>query len=137
MHEPAQSPSRSVLNSANRHGTGFFHQIFDRGFNWVVASEAVVDIGILARVAAQSWVAYDLTGSSLWVGAVAAFRAVPSFFSPAIAAYIGNHVNHRLLVATMRAFIGILAIIQAILIGTGTIRPWHQAILTLLTGWLG
>lgn len=134
MHEPAQSSSRSVLNSVNRHGAEFFHQLFDRGFNWVVASEAVVDIGVLARVAAQSWVAYDLTGSSLWVGAVATFRAIPSFLSPAIAAYIGNHVNHRLLVATMRVFIGILAIIQAILIGTDTIRPWHQAVLTLLTG---
>ena len=134
MHEPAHSSSRSVLNSVDRHGAGFFQQLFDRGFNWIVASEAVVDIGVLARVAAQSWVAYDLTGSSLWVGAVAAFRAVPSFLSPAIAAYIGNHVNHRLLVATMRAFIGILAIIQAILIGTGAMRPWHQAVLTLCTG---
>ncbi len=134
MHEPAQSSSRSVLNSVNRHGAEFFHQLFDRGFNWVVASEAVVDIGVLARVAAQSWVAYDLTSSSLWVGAVATFRAVPSFLSPAIAAYIGNRVNHRLLVATMRAFIGILAIVQAILIGTDTMRPWHQAVLTLLTG---
>lgn len=134
MHEPTQSSSRSVLNSVNRHGAEFFHQLFDRGFNWVVASEAVVDIGVLARVAAQSWVAYDLTQSSLWVGAVAAFRAVPSFFSPAIAAYIGNRVNHRFLVAAMRAFIGVLAIIQAILIGTDTMRPWHQAVLTLLTG---
>ena len=134
MHEPAQSSSRSVLNSVNKRGANFFHQLFDRGFNWIVASEALVDIGVLARVAAQSWVAYDLTGSSLWVGAVAAFRAVPSFFSPAIAAYIGNHVNHRLLVAAMRAFIGILAVVQAILIGTGAMRPWHQAVLTLLTG---
>ena len=134
MREPAQSSYRSVLSSVNRHGAEFFHQLFDRGFNWIVASEAVVDIGVLARVAAQSWVAYDLTQSSLWVGAVAAFRAVPSFLSPAIAAYVGNHVNHRLLVATMRAFIGILAIVQAILIGTGMMRPWHQALLTLFTG---
>ena len=134
MHEPAQSSYRSVLSSVNRHGTEFFHQLFDRGFNWIVASEAVVDIGVLARVAAQSWVAYDLTQSSLWVGAVAAFRAVPSFLSPAIAAYIGNHVNHRFLVAAMRACIGVLAIIQAILIGTGAMRPWHQAVLTLFTG---
>lgn len=118
----------------NKRGAGVFHQIFDRGFSWIVASEAVVDIGVLARVAAQSWVAYDLTQSSLWVGVVAAFRAVPSFLSPAIAAYIGNHVNHRFLVASMRAFIGVLAIIQAILIGTGTMRPWHQGVLTLLTG---
>ena len=34
----------------------------------------------------------------------------------------------------MRAFIGILAIVQAILIGTGAMRPWHQAVLTLFTG---
>ena len=134
MNEPAHSSSRSFLSSVNRHGADVFHQLSDRGFNWVVASEAIVDIGILARVAAQSWVAYDLTQSSLWVGAVAAFRAVPSFLSPAIAAYIGNRVNHRILVAAMRAFIGLLAIVQAILIGTNTMRPWHQAVLTLLTG---
>lgn len=134
MREPAQSPYRTFRSSVDKRRTSFFHQLFDRGFNWIVASEAVVDIGVLARVAAQSWVAYDLTQSSLWVGAVASFRAAPSFLSPAIAAYIGNHVNHRLLVAAMRAFIGILAIIQAILIGTNTIRPWHQAVLTLLTG---
>ncbi len=134
MNEPVNPSSRSFLSSVNRHSTDFFHQLFDRGFNWIVASEAVVDIGVLARVAAQSWVAYDLTQSSLWVGAVAAFRAVPSFFSPAIAAYIGNHVNHRALVAAMRAFIAFLAIVQAILIGTGAMRPWHQGILTLLTG---
>ena len=34
----------------------------------------------------------------------------------------------------MRAFIGILAIVQAILIGAGAIRPWHQMVLTLFTG---
>ena len=134
MREPAQSSSQSILSNVNRRGANVLHQLFDRGFTWIVASEAVVDIGVLARVAAQSWVAYDLTVSSLWVGAVAAFRAIPSFLSPAIAAYIGNHVNHRFLVAAMRACIGILAIIQAILIGTGAMRPWHQAVLTLFTG---
>ena len=117
-----------------RRSYGLMNRLFDRGFNWVVASEAFVDIGVLARVAAQSWVAYDLTGSSLWVGTVAAFRAIPSFLSPAIAAYIGNHVDHRILIAAMRSFIGVLAIIQAILIGTGHMRPWHQVVLTLLTG---
>lgn len=127
-----REPGTSRVGST-RSPYGLVKQLFDRGFNWVVASEAFVDIGILARVAAQSWVAYDLTGSSLWVGAVAAVRAIPSFLSPAIAGYIGNHVDHRILVAAMRAFIGVLAIIQAILIGTGHMRPWHQVVLTLLT----
>ena len=40
----------------------------------------------------------------------------------------------RLLIGTMRAFIGILAIVQAILIGTGAMRPWHQMVLTLFAG---
>ncbi len=89
---------------------------------------------MLARVAAQSWVAYDLTGSSLWVGTVAAIRAIPSFISPAFIAIIANRFDHRWLIASMRVFIGILAVVQAILIGTGTMRPWHQMVLTLLTG---
>ena len=121
-YRPLRRPS-VVLNRTLQHG-----------FARLVASEALVDIGILARVAAQSWVAYDLTGSSLWVGSVAAVRAVPSFISPAFTAIVANRFDHRLLIASMRAFIGILAIIQAILIGTGTMRPWHQMVLTLFTG---
>ena len=109
-------------------------QTLQHGFARLVASEALVDIGVLARVAAQSWVAYDLTGSSLWVGSVAAIRAVPSFITPAFAAVIANRFDHRLLIASMRAFIGALAVVQAILIGTGAMRPWHQMVLTLFTG---
>ena len=121
-HRPFRSPG-AILNRTLQHG-----------FARLVASEALVDIGILARVAAQSWVAYDLTGSSLWVGSVAAVRAVPSFISPAFTAIVANRFDHRLLIASMRAFIGILAIIQALLIGTGNMRPWHQMGLTLFTG---
>ena len=117
-----------------RNRGGILDQTLRHGFARLVTSEALVDIGILARVAAQSWVAHDLTGSSLWVGSVAAVRAVPSFISPAFAAVIANRFDHRLLVASTRTFIGILAIIQAILIGTGTMRPWHQAVLTLFNG---
>ena len=68
LHDPAHTSPHSFRKRVNGNSTGFLRQLFDRGFNWVVASEAVVDIGMLARVAAQSWVAYDLTSSTLWVG---------------------------------------------------------------------
>ena len=100
----------------------------------LIASESFVDFAVLARVAAQSWVAYDLTGSSFWVGAVAGVRAVPSLISPGLVAGIADRFNRRMLIAAMRSSIGILAIVQALLIATGAMRPWHQMALTLFTG---
>ena len=138
LDEPLTQPPSRRLGARRfrplRRGSLTLKRTLQHGFARLVTSEAVVDVGLLARVAAQSWVAYDLTSSSLWVGAVAAFRAVPSFVSPAFAAHIVNRFNHRLLISAMRAFIGILAIIQAVLIGTGRMQPWHQAVLTLFTG---
>ena len=38
------------------------------GFTRLLASQALFDIGAVARTAAQSWVTYDLIGSNLRVG---------------------------------------------------------------------
>ena len=52
------------------------------GFARLLASQALFDIGAVARTAAQSWVMYDLTGSNLWVGLVSGIRALPILVLP-------------------------------------------------------
>ena len=47
------------------------------GFARLLASEALFDIGAVARTAAQSWVMYALTDSNLWVGLVSGMRSIP------------------------------------------------------------
>ena len=124
------SPRHRPIRTWGRH----LQQLSEQGSLRLIASEALIEVGILARIAAQSWVAYDLTASSLWVGVVASARAIPSLICPFLSRSIVDRFDHRLLAASMRGFIGVLAVIQAILIGTGRMLPWHQLVLTLLTG---
>ena len=53
-------------------------------FSRLLASQALFDIGAVARTVVQSWVMYDLTGSNLWVGLVSrrprASRPCPADF---------------------------------------------------------
>ncbi len=130
--ETERIAARQIGPVRRRHD--FFNTLFQRGFAQLIASEALVDIGVLARVAAQSWVAYDLTGSNLSVGVVAGIRAVPSLIVPIFAGAIADRFNRRMLVAVARLLLALIAIIQGILIGTGIMHPWHQLTLALASG---
>lgn len=104
------------------------------GFSRLLLSEMLFDIGILARIAADSWLAYDITGSNLWVGIVAGARAVPKFLFPLFSGVIADRLNRRLLVSLTRYALALFCIVQAILIATGIMNQWHQVALAFLSG---
>ena len=63
------------------------------GFACLLASQALFDIGAVARTAAQSWVMYELTGSNLWAELVSGMHAIPILvfvFAGAIAHFTTN-----------------------------------------------
>lgn len=105
-----------------------------RGFSQLLGYAAVVDIAAVGRTAAQSWVAYDLTGSNLWVGAVAGIRSVPVLLVPILAGAVIDRYDRRMLIATVLVLQSMLAIVQAVLIGTDTMEPWHQIVLAFVAG---
>ena len=104
------------------------------GFSRLLLSEALYDIGILARIATDSWLAYDITGSNLWVGIVAGARAIPKFLFPLFSGVIADRLDRRLLVSSTRYALAFLCLVQAILIGTGVMNEWHQVALAFLAG---
>ena len=104
------------------------------GFARLLASEALFDIGAVARTAAQSWVMYDLTGSNLWVGLVSGTRSIPILILPIFAGAIADRFDKRKLLAFVRVGLAIVSIIQAILLALGIIQPWHMLALALAAG---
>ena len=104
------------------------------GFTRLLASEALFDIGAVARTAAQSWVMYDLTGSNLWVGLVSGMRSIPVLILPIFAGAIADRFDKRKLLAIVRVGLAIVSIIQAILIALEIIEPWHMLALALAAG---
>lgn len=105
-----------------------------RGVAQLLASEAVFDIGTLSHTAAMSWVAYELTDSTLWVGAVAGVRAVPMLLLPVFAGATADRFDRRRVIGAVRLFQAIIIAIQALMIGTSTMDPWHQLVFALLSG---
>ena len=104
------------------------------GFTRLLASQALFDIGAVARTAAQSWVMYDLTGSNLWVGLVSGVRALPILVFPIFAGAIADRFDKRKLLAFVRIGLAIVSIIQALLIALDILEPWHMLALALAAG---
>lgn len=104
------------------------------GFARLLASQALFDIGAVARTAAQSWVMYDLTGSNLWVGLVSGMRSIPILVFPIFAGAIADRFDKRKLLAFVRVGLAVVSIVQALLIALDIIEPWHMLALALAAG---
>ena len=104
------------------------------GFARLMASEAFFDIGVMARTAAQSWVIYDITGSNLWVGAVAGVRAIPVLLLPVFSGAVADRFDRRKLLAIVRVLLALISAIQAALIAFGILEAWHMLAFALVAG---
>ena len=104
------------------------------GFARLLASQALFDIGAVARTVAQSWVIYDLTGANLWVGIVSGMRSIPILIFPIFAGAIADRFDKRKLLAFVRIGLAIVSIVQASLIALDIIEPWHMLALALAAG---
>ena len=104
------------------------------GFARLLASEALFDIGAVARTALQSWVMYALTDSNLWVGLVSGMRSIPILILPIFAGAVVDRLDKRKLLAFVRVALAIVSIVQAILIALDIIEPWHMLALALAAG---
>ena len=104
------------------------------GFTRLLASQALFDIGAVARTAAQSWVMYELTGSNLWVGLVSGMRALPILVFPVFAGAIADRIDKRRLLAFVRIALAVVSIVQALLIALDILETWHMLALALAAG---
>ncbi len=83
---------------------------------------------------AQSWLVYQLTGSKLLLGIVAAVGSAPMLvFSMWGGSVADRHPKRAVLLFTQSAMMG-LAFVFAALVGTGLVRPWHILVLASFGG---
>jgi len=123
MPEPKQS-RWSIGMRALRH----------RNFQLFFSGQLISLIGTWMQTVAQSWLVYQLTGSSLKLGAVGFASQIPVFLVAPIGGTVADRVNrHRIVIATQVASM-ILAFILAALTLTHTVKVWHIFVLAALLG---
>src|SRR5438477_3626046 len=83
---------------------------------------------------AQGWLVYQLTGSKVLLGTVAAVGSLPMLLLSVWGGSVADRHSKRAVVFFTQTGMMLLAFAFAALIGSGHIRPWHILILASLGG---
>lgn len=105
-----------------------------RDFRWMLLNTFVLDMGYYLRIAAQSWVVLELTNQQVWVGLVNSVRIFPVLALSLFGGVVTDRMDRRHILSWVRSGLAALALTAALLIFTGTVRPWHLIAVSLGIG---
>lgn len=128
------SPDNGVQATSISYPKGVFSSLGNRNFRYYWIGQCISLMGTWMQSTAQSWLVFQLTNSSFYLGVVSALASLPillfSFFGGALA---DRFPKRKLLLFTQSALA-----FQAILLGalalTGIVQVWHIMILAFFLG---
>ena len=91
-------------------------------------------IGSWMQNAAQAWLVYELTGSSLWLGVVGACGSLPLLLLTLPAGVLADRLPKRNILLFTQTMAMLQAFVLALLIYTGKVQVWHVMVLAALLG---
>ena len=111
-----------------------FAALKHRNFRLFFFGQLISLIGTWMQNTAQSWLVYQLTGSKLLLGVVAAASSAPMLvFSTWGGSVADRHPKRTVLIWTQNGMM-LLAFVFAALVWTGVVRAWHILVLASLGG---
>ncbi|HZR20537.1 MAG TPA: MFS transporter, partial [Verrucomicrobiae bacterium] len=111
-----------------------FASLRHRNFRLFFGGQLISLIGTWMQNTAQGWLVYELTGSKILLGAVAAIGSTPMMlFSTWGGSVADRHSKRRIILWTQTAMM-VFAFVFAALVWSGRIRAWHIMVLAALGG---
>ncbi len=95
-----------------------FRSLRHRNYRLYFSSQLISLIGTWMQNVAQSWLVYELTRSSLWLGIIGFLTSLPVLLFSIVGGTIADRVPKRTLVLTTQAFAMVQAFALAILVWT-------------------
>src|SRR5215475_11479253 len=111
-----------------------FSALRHRNFRLFFAGQLISLIGTWMQNTAQGWLVYQLTGSKLWLGVVAAVGSTPMMLFSIWGGSVADRHSKRKIVLCTQISMMVLAFLYAGLVWSGAIRPWHILVLAALGG---
>lgn len=111
-----------------------FRALRHRNYRLFFIGQVLSLLGNWMTQVATIWLAWQLTGSPLWLGAVGFASQIPAFLmSPVAGVYVDRWSRHRLLMST-QALSMILAFVLAVLALTDIITIWQILLVMVFQG---
>jgi MFS family permease len=82
------------------------------------------------------WLLYDLTGSSVLLGALNGLRAAPFLITGPIAGVMADRMDRRLLLLWTQPALAVTTILMGLLVLSGYVQVWHLFAFTIITSLL-
>src|SRR5690242_10618064 len=130
--EVTGQPRRIVLKKQIWRKT--FASLRHRNFRLFFGGQLISLIGTWMQNTAQGWLVYELTGSKILLGVVAAVGSTPMMLFSILGGSVADRHSKRRIVLCTQSGMMIFAFIFAGLVWSGRIRPWQIMVLAALGG---
>ncbi len=91
-------------------------------------------VGTWMQITAQSFLVFELTHSTAYLGFVGFANGLPSWLFMLYGGVVADRVSRRRLLVVTQSAMLVLALVLAVLSFTELVRPWHVVVLALLLG---
>jgi len=116
------------------HWRDAFASLRHRNFRLFFAGQLISLVGTWTQNTAQGWLVYQLTGSKMWLGAVAAAASAPIMLFSVWGGSAADRLPKRIIMLWTQTGMMALAFVYAALVWRGQIRPWQILVLAALGG---
>jgi len=130
--EVTGQPRRVVVGRVTWRDT--FAALKHRNFRLFFVGQLVSLTGSWMQNTAQSWLVYQLTGSKVLLGTVAAVGSLPMLLLSVWGGSLADRHPKRTVVLFTQTGMMLLAFVFAALVWSGHIQPWHILVLAALGG---
>lgn len=130
--EVTGQPRRVVMGGVTWRDT--FAALKHRNFRLFFVGQLVSLTGSWVQNTAQGWLVYQLTGSKVLLGTVAAISSLPMLLLSTWGGSLADRHSKRKLVFFTQSGMMLLAFAFAALVWTNLIQPWHILVLAALGG---
>jgi MFS family permease len=114
--------------------TDVFRALKGRNFRLYLMGQGCSLIGTWMQQIGMSWLVYDLTRSTLLLGATSFINQIPTFFLSPLAGAWADRTNRRRLILGTQTLLMLQAALLAWLTLTDQIQVWHVILLGLFFG---
>lgn len=135
MEEELSTPVESQARPAEAHfGLGAFSPLRYLNYRYLWTGTVLMSAGQWIQQVTLGWLLYDLTGSSVLLGALNGARALPFLVAGPIAGVAADRMDRKKLMINTQYVLIVTAIGMGVLVVSGYLKPWHLFVFTLITG---
>lgn len=120
--------------SSSRFHLNTFSSLRHRNYRYLFASTLMASGGNWIQQITLSWLAWDISGSALIVGAVTACRGLPSLVASPLGGVLSDRVERLRLILVIQLTLGLLALGFALIVASGHLEIWHLFVFTFISG---